>query len=311
MAFTAGDRVTVRGERWVVQEATAFADGTLLGLSSAGRSARAPPLLPACHPFDRPVATSAQSANPRDDRGAGGCITCMRICPSVRAFGELRAPQRAAIDILPFQLEPALALVRGHASRFLLADEVGLGKTIQAGLMLAELQQRGWCERALIITPAGLRQQWADELRHRFDIRAAVVDAASLAALTDSLPFDVNPWTVEPVAIASIDFLKQPEVLRGARRAAVGHPDRRRGASGDDRIPALRRRQRAGTTRAARGAPHRHAACRRRSRVSSALRNIGDSRRARSDAALPPNAGTGGPAAIAPRASAARDAHAG
>ena len=46
-------------------------------------------------------------------------------------------------------------------------------------------------------------------------MRAAVMDAASLAALTDSLPFDVNPWTVEPVAIASIDFLKQSEVLRG------------------------------------------------------------------------------------------------
>jgi len=119
------------------------------------------------------------------------------------------------MDILPFQLEPALALARGRATRFLLADEVGLGKTIQAGLMLAELRQRGSCEHALIITPAGLRQQWADEFLHRFDMRAAVMDAAALAALTDSLPFDVNPWTVEPVVIASIDFLKQPEVLPG------------------------------------------------------------------------------------------------
>ena len=139
----------------------------------------------------------------------------MRICPSFALSANCAAPQRAAIDILPFQLEPALALVRGRASRFLLADEVGLGKTIQAGLMLAELRHRGWCEHALIVTPAGLRQQWADELLHRFDMRAAVMDAASLAALTDSLPFDVNPWAVEPVAITSIDFLKQPEVLRG------------------------------------------------------------------------------------------------
>src|SRR5688500_14081455 len=133
----------------------------------------------------------------------------------LRTFRELRAPQHATIDILPFQLEPALALLRGHASRFLLADEVGLGKTIQAGLMLAELRQRGWCEHALIVTPAGLRQQWADELLHRFDVPAAVIDAASLAALAESVPFDVNPWTVEPVAITSIDFLKQPEVLHG------------------------------------------------------------------------------------------------
>src|SRR5688500_20088011 len=119
----------------------------------------------------------------------------------LRTFRELRAPQHATIDILPFQLEPSLALGRGHASRFLLADEVGLGKTIQAGLMLAELRVRGWCEHALIVVPAGLRQQWADELRRRFRIRAVVMDAASLASLTDSLPFDVKPWAVEPVKI--------------------------------------------------------------------------------------------------------------
>ena len=134
---------------------------------------------------------------------------------TIRGFDELRGPQRAAIDILPFQLEPALALVRGRASRFLLADEVGLGKTIQAGLMLSELRVRGWCERALIVTPAGLRQQWAEELRRRFEIHATVVDASVLAARAESLPFDVNPWSVEPVAITSIDFLKQPEVLHG------------------------------------------------------------------------------------------------
>jgi len=134
---------------------------------------------------------------------------------TLRGFNELHGPQRAGIDLLPFQLEPALALICGHASRFLLADEVGLGKTIQAGLMLSELRLRGRCERALIVTPAGLRQQWADELRGRFEIGATVLDASALAARAESLPFDVNPWSIEPVAITSIDFLKQPEVLHG------------------------------------------------------------------------------------------------
>jgi superfamily II DNA or RNA helicase len=213
MAFVAGDRVTVRGERWVVQEATAYGDATLLGLSSADdRHARSRCCL--LSPFDRPVAT-ARNLVIRAATRRRWMRHLHAHLSEVRAFGELQVPQRAVMDILPFQLEPALALARGRATRFLLADEVGLGKTIQAGLMLAELRQRGWCEHALVITPAGLRQQWADELLHRFDMRAAVIDAASLAALTDSLPFDVNPWTVEPVAIASIDFLKQSEVLRG------------------------------------------------------------------------------------------------
>src|SRR5207247_2240627 len=82
------------------------------------------------------------------------------------------APASAArIDLLPYQLEPALAIVRGLAARVLLADEVGLGKTIQAGLVAAELLARGSIERVLILTPAGLRDQWSGELSSRFSIQ--------------------------------------------------------------------------------------------------------------------------------------------
>ena len=213
MDFIAGDRVTVRGERWVVQEATAYADATLPGLSRADdRTAHRRCCL--LSPFDRPVAIRRSPVIRATTRRRWMRHLHAHLS-EVRAFGELRVPQRAAMDILPFQLEPALALARGRATRFLLADEVGLGKTIQAGLMLAELRQRGWCEHALIITPAGLRQQWADELLHRFDMRAAVMDAASLAALTIRCRSTSTRGPSSRVAIASIDFLKQPEVLHG------------------------------------------------------------------------------------------------
>ena len=171
MALAAGDRVTVRGERWVVQDTTAFEDTTLLTLASADEHA-SPRRCRLLTPFDRPVAVRSCPSHLCDDpRRWMHHLHAQRS--ALRAFGELRAPLRAAIDLLPFQLEPALAIARGLASRLLLADEVGLGKTIQAGLVLAELQQRGWCERALIVTPAGLRQQWSDELWHRFQIRSA------------------------------------------------------------------------------------------------------------------------------------------
>ena len=213
MPFAAGDRVTVRGERWTVEEATVFADATVLYLTSpdcVGALRRCRLLTP----FDRPTLTQrTRVIRPVTKRRWMHHLRAE--LSSVRAFGVLRSPQHAAIEILPFQLEPALALIRGHASRFLLADEVGLGKTIQAGLILSELFLRRWCERAIIVTPAGLRQQWADELLQRFEIRAAVIDARALSARTESLPFDVNPWSVEPVAITSINFLKQPEVLQG------------------------------------------------------------------------------------------------
>jgi superfamily II DNA or RNA helicase len=210
--FTAGDRVLVRGSRWVVEEATAFGDSTLLELSPIDPAGAEQP----CRllvPFDRPVVCDhSPTIRAVTPRRWGHHLQA--VLSKGRAHGQLRAAPRAAIAILPFQLEPALALIRGHASRVLLADEVGLGKTIQAGLMLAELQQRGWCDRALIITPSGLRQQWADELERRFHIRATIVDATTLSMLAASLPSEVNPWACEPVAITSIDFVKQPEVLQ-------------------------------------------------------------------------------------------------
>jgi superfamily II DNA or RNA helicase len=224
MQFAAGDRVMVRGERWVVDAAAEFTDCTALKLSAAGLPGSQAPLPErfgaasrSCElllPFDRPVRLTELGRI----RAVGRRLWMRHLhatLSELRTFGELRAAADAAIDILPFQLEPALALIMGRASRFLLADEVGLGKTIQAGLMLAELQRRGWCERALILTPSGLRRQWADELQRRFAIDATVVDAGSLSAVASSLPPDVNPWSLEGVSITSIDFVKQPEVLQG------------------------------------------------------------------------------------------------
>ena len=90
---------------------------------------------------------------------------------------------------------------------------MGLGKTIQAGVTIAELRARGAADRVLILTPAGLREQWAEELSRRFDIQADVVDFRSVARRVSTLPYGVNPWTTWPIAIASIDYAKRAEVL--------------------------------------------------------------------------------------------------
>src|SRR5205807_5994175 len=132
--------------------------------------------------------------------------------------GALRAAGRARIDLLPHQLEPALAVVRGEGVRLLLADAVGLGKTIQAGLILAELRERGAADRVLILSPAGLREQWSAELRHRFSIDPQIVDARRTRRQVAELPDGVNPWSTLPVAIALIDFVKRTETLAGVAR---------------------------------------------------------------------------------------------
>src|SRR2546430_13406913 len=109
--------------------------------------------------------------------------------------GALRTAAAARIDLLPHQLEPALAVVRGAGSRLLLADGVGLGKTIQAGLVVSELLARGSIERVLVLAPAGLRDQWAQELGERFSIDAARVDAQMLRRLAVALPIGIKSWS--------------------------------------------------------------------------------------------------------------------
>jgi superfamily II DNA or RNA helicase len=208
-----GDLVRARGDGWRVRELRSFSDCALIRLIGVGCDNRgvAQTLV---WPFDRPTPMS----NDRHPR----CVGRRRWMHAFRAlladeveFGRLRSAATAKMELLDWQLEPALASVRDLAPRMLLADEVGLGKTIQAGLVLAELLARGQLSRAIILTPPGLRDQWAGELRTRFGIDATVVDAAALRRQVTVLPAGMNPWAVWPVAIASLDFVKQPEVLRG------------------------------------------------------------------------------------------------
>jgi superfamily II DNA or RNA helicase len=113
----------------------------------------------------------------------------------------------------PHQLVPALVLTTGRSSRLLLADEVGLGKTLSAALVIAELSARALARRVLVLTPAGLRDQWCAELGRLRNLEARVIDAAALAARVRDVPPGVSPWMAPGCAILSMDFAKKPTVL--------------------------------------------------------------------------------------------------
>ena len=142
---------------------------------------------------------------------------CRAILSTPCTAGSVTMAPRARIDLHPYQLEPALAVVRGLGSRVLLADEVGLGKTIQAGLLLSELRARGAADRVLVLSPAGLREQWATELKERFGIDAVVMDTREGRRRAAMLPEGLDPWSTVPFVIASIDYVKRPEVLASIR----------------------------------------------------------------------------------------------
>ena len=102
-----------------------------------------------------------------------------------------QAPFRAGIRLDPYQLLPLSKALKLPRVNLLIADDVGLGKTIQAGLMVAELTARGLAHRVLVLSPASLRSQWAAELNDRFGLSAAVFDHAALAEASANLPIGV------------------------------------------------------------------------------------------------------------------------
>ena len=205
-----GEQVTVRGSRWRIRGAEVWPDCTLLRLAAVGDAHGVCSLL---SPFDRP-ARPCVARGARVVRARRWLHDARRLDASLVPFGGARVAADAAIRLIPYQFEPMLAILRDGASRVLIADAVGLGKTIQAGLVASELAEREPSFRGLLIVPAGLRHQWTEELEHHFRLATLQADAAWLREAERSQPPDVNPWSLPGLYVCSIDFAKRPEVLR-------------------------------------------------------------------------------------------------
>jgi hypothetical protein len=213
--FTIGQELRARGACWRVQQIQPYPACRVVLLAPLRNNAHPPIALIA--PFDRLTAVS------RVERWRGCGLQCLvaRLAAAVRdtvtgGAGNLIKPD---LSLVPWQWAAATALLRGEASVLLLADVVGLGKTIQAALAIAALRARGDAGRVLILAPAGLREQWQSELERLFRFRCSIVDAPWLRSARREMPPSVNPWTVVSTAIASVDFVKQPEVLAAAAGA--------------------------------------------------------------------------------------------
>jgi ATP-dependent helicase HepA len=114
------------------------------------------------------------------------------------------------IDLIPHQLYVAHETASRPAPRVLLSDETGLGKTIEACLVLHRLLISGRINRALILLPASLVHQWFIELFRRFNLFFRIVDSTYCAAVTEKDP-KVNPFLEDQLAVCSIDFLASQE----------------------------------------------------------------------------------------------------
>jgi superfamily II DNA or RNA helicase len=125
----------------------------------------------------------------------------------------ISSPFHGAVQVEDFQLVPLLKALAMPRVNLLIADDVGLGKTIEAGLILSELFLRRRIQRALVLTPASLRGQWRDEMWEKFALTFDLIDRDETFKLRRRLGMDANPWRAFSRVIASYHYLRQDDVL--------------------------------------------------------------------------------------------------
>ncbi|ELK4870637.1 TPA: helicase-related protein [Pseudomonas aeruginosa] len=207
--FQPGSIVSARGREWIVLPES---DGPRLHLRSLGGAdddvivihallEREPPK-PATFPL--PEAAEAQ-------RGTQGAALLMRdaLLLKLRAgAGPFRALGRINVEPRAYQLVPLLMALKHEVIRLLIADDVGIGKTIEAGLIAREMLDRGEIQRFTVLCPPHLCEQWQEELQRKFNIRAEVVTTGTVERLERGLQTHTSIFSEYPFTVVSLDYIK-------------------------------------------------------------------------------------------------------
>ncbi|WIM87437.1 DEAD/DEAH box helicase [Candidatus Mycobacterium wuenschmannii] len=117
---------------------------------------------------------------------------------------------RGLLDRMDYQLRPASQALQNLRPRILIGDAVGLGKTLEIGILLSELIRRGRGERILVVTPRAVLEQFQRELWTRFAIPLIRLDSSGIQKVRQTLPSSRNPFSYYKRVIVSIDTLKNP-----------------------------------------------------------------------------------------------------
>jgi superfamily II DNA or RNA helicase len=128
--------------------------------------------------------------------------------------GYLQAPFRSGVSIEDYQLDPLVRAIDMARTNLLIADDVGLGKTIEAGLVIQEMLLRHRARTILVLCPSSLQEKWRTEMAEKFGLEFRIVDTESVKQLRQERGLHANPWTSFPRLIASIDWAKQGEGMR-------------------------------------------------------------------------------------------------
>ncbi|MCW1919230.1 DEAD/DEAH box helicase [Rhodobacter sp. KR11] len=205
--FSPGDLVFARGREWVALPSPADHLLALRPLSGSEEDAvlldprlEITEVKPAR--FDLPV-----DAIPTRSERAGLLADALRLTLR-RGAGPFRSAAHLTFEPRGYQLVPLMMALRLPVPRLLIADDVGIGKTIEAGLILRELIDRGEVDAFAVLCPPHLVEQWVRELKNRFGIDAVAVTSSSAARLERGLPLDQTLFSANPFTVVSLDYIK-------------------------------------------------------------------------------------------------------
>ena len=220
--YAPGARVVIRDCEWIVRRADPSDDGgyilTVDGLSELvnGKSARFLTCLEeeadAIQVLDPAETRFEQDMSPGFEKSRLFIEAQLRqITP---ADQRIHLGHKAAMDPVPYQLDPALQALNQHRQRILIADAVGLGKTLEAGILMTELMRRGRGKRILVLTLKSMMTQFQKEMWNRFTIPLTRLDSQGLQRVRNNIPGNHNPFYYYDKSIISIDTLKQDNEYR-------------------------------------------------------------------------------------------------
>lgn len=207
--FQPGKLVSLRGREWVVLPSD---DAELLIVKPLGGSDEEVTgiYLPLAIESDRPTDASFAPPSAED---LGDISTARLLYDSARlAFrngaGPFRALAKLSFRPRAYQMVPLIMALRQDVVRLLIADDVGVGKTIEALLILRELLERGRIKRFAVVCLPHLCEQWQEEIRTKLDIEAAILRSSTQARLDRQIQGDASVYDYYPYQIVSVDFIK-------------------------------------------------------------------------------------------------------
>jgi superfamily II DNA or RNA helicase len=218
LSFSPGDLVRARGREWVTLPAPRA--GVLALRPLSGNENDVVVLDPSLEISSVEVARFDLPEDARSTVQTKAALLADALRLTLRrGAGPFRSAAQLAFEPRTYQLVPLLMALRLQSPRLLIADDVGIGKTIEAGLILREFMDRGEVDAFSVLCPPHLVDQWLIELKDRFGIDAVPVTSGTAARLERNLPLAQTLFDAYPYTVVSLDYIKAEKRREGFARA--------------------------------------------------------------------------------------------